>query len=156
MAEVVIVADAGEGGAVAADLIEQLVLRSPDAVLGLATGSTPLSTWAALAQRHLQLLGQGQQQLRTRVGATGLDEAQVPRRDAGIQGQCHLADPAAVTPAPDQGADRLAATGRRGAQRAKGLAVANHIAIPVAMMKAPSVTPAVRKNLACRRSISSG
>src|SRR5690606_24729158 len=37
-----------------------------------------------------------------------------------------------------------------------GLAVANHIAIPVAMMKAPSVTPTPRKNWLCSRGISSG
>ena len=55
MAEVVIVDDADEAGEVAADLIEALVRRTPNAVLGLATGSTPLTTWSALAARARDL-----------------------------------------------------------------------------------------------------
>lgn len=55
MAEVVIVGNAAEAGGIAADAIERLVRATPDAVLGLATGSTPLTTWAALADRHLDL-----------------------------------------------------------------------------------------------------
>lgn len=65
MAEVVIVGDAAEAGEIAADLIEKLVRSRPDAVLGLATGSTPLSTWAALAARGLDL---------SRVRGFALDE----------------------------------------------------------------------------------
>ena len=37
-----------------------------------------------------------------------------------------------------------------------GFAVANHRPMPVAMMKAPSVTPTARKNLVCSCGISSG
>jgi glucosamine-6-phosphate deaminase len=55
MAEVVIVADEREAGALAADRIARLVAGRPDAVLGLATGSTPLSTWSALAALRLDL-----------------------------------------------------------------------------------------------------
>lgn len=55
MAEVVIVKDSIEGGGVAAGLIARLVRNKPDVVLGLATGSTPLSTWQALAQLNLDL-----------------------------------------------------------------------------------------------------
>ena len=55
MAEVVIVGSAEEAGQIAAGLIETLVLQKPDAVLGFATGSTPLSTYAALAARSLDL-----------------------------------------------------------------------------------------------------
>jgi glucosamine-6-phosphate deaminase len=55
MAEVVILDDADAAGEVAADLIEALVRRTPDAVLGLATGSTPLTTWSALAARACDL-----------------------------------------------------------------------------------------------------
>ncbi|MGV8851157.1 MAG: glucosamine-6-phosphate deaminase [Rhodoglobus sp.] len=55
MAEVVIVDSKQAAGEVAADLIEALVRRTPDAVLGLATGSTPLTTWSALAARGLDL-----------------------------------------------------------------------------------------------------
>ncbi len=65
MAEVVIVADADAAAAVAADAIENLVVTNPSAVLGLATGSTPLSTWRALAARHLDL---------SRVRGFALDE----------------------------------------------------------------------------------
>ena len=53
MAEVVIVESVEAGGAVAADAIERLVRSKPDAVLGLATGSTPLAIWRALAGRDL-------------------------------------------------------------------------------------------------------
>ena len=49
--EVVILNDAGEIGAVAADAIETLLNRKPDAVLGLATGSSPLPIYDELARR---------------------------------------------------------------------------------------------------------
>lgn len=55
MAEVVIVESADAAGEIAADAIENLVRTKPDAVLGLATGSTPLTTWRALAARDLDL-----------------------------------------------------------------------------------------------------
>jgi glucosamine-6-phosphate deaminase len=55
MAEVVIVRDADEAGEIAAEQISRLVARKPDAVLGLATGSTPLPVWKALAARSLDL-----------------------------------------------------------------------------------------------------
>ncbi len=55
MTEVVIVRDAAEGGELGAELIARLVARKPDAVLGLATGSTPLPLWRALAARSLDL-----------------------------------------------------------------------------------------------------
>lgn len=48
---------ARQAGAVGADLIEQLIRSAPRAVLGLATGSTPLPLWAALATRRLDLRG---------------------------------------------------------------------------------------------------
>ncbi|WBU36769.1 glucosamine-6-phosphate deaminase [Homoserinibacter sp. YIM 151385] len=65
MAEVVIVRDAEEGGALAASLIASLVRRKPEAVLGLATGSTPLTTWRSLAGAGLDL---------SRVSGFALDE----------------------------------------------------------------------------------
>jgi glucosamine-6-phosphate deaminase len=55
MAEVVIVRDEAEGGEIAAELIARLVTEKPDAVLGLATGSTPLPVWTALSARPLDL-----------------------------------------------------------------------------------------------------
>lgn len=55
MAEVVIVADADAAGELAAGEIERLVRAKPEAVLGLATGSTPLTTWNALAAKSLDM-----------------------------------------------------------------------------------------------------
>lgn len=51
MAEVVIVADAAAAGAIVADEIARLVRANPDAVLGLATGSTPVPVYEALPSR---------------------------------------------------------------------------------------------------------
>ncbi|GAA4197991.1 glucosamine-6-phosphate deaminase [Microbacterium oryzae] len=51
MAEVVIVPDAARAGAIVADEIVALIRRRPDAVLGLATGSTPLPVYEALHGR---------------------------------------------------------------------------------------------------------
>jgi glucosamine-6-phosphate deaminase len=65
VAEVVIVPSAAEGGSIAAAAIAALVTATPDAVLGLATGSTPLTTWQALALRGLDL---------SRVRGFALDE----------------------------------------------------------------------------------
>ncbi|MCC2029564.1 glucosamine-6-phosphate deaminase [Microbacterium sp. YMB-B2] len=51
MAEVVIVENAPAAGALVADEIVRLITAKPDAVLGLATGSTPLPVYEALAHR---------------------------------------------------------------------------------------------------------
>ena len=51
MAEVVIVRDEDAAGALVAGAIVDLIRSKPDAVLGLATGSTPLATYGALARR---------------------------------------------------------------------------------------------------------
>jgi len=50
--EVVPLASPAEVGAVAADTIEALVRARADAVLGLATGSSPLPTYQELIRRH--------------------------------------------------------------------------------------------------------
>jgi glucosamine-6-phosphate deaminase len=50
--EVVPLADAREVARLAADTIEELVRARPEAVLGLATGSTPLPTYEELIRRH--------------------------------------------------------------------------------------------------------
>jgi glucosamine-6-phosphate deaminase len=50
--EVVIVSSPDEGGALVADAVLTLVRRKPDAVLGLATGSSPLPVYRSLAGRH--------------------------------------------------------------------------------------------------------
>lgn len=49
--EVIILRDPAEIGTVAADSIEALLARKPDAVLGLATGSSPLPIYDELAAR---------------------------------------------------------------------------------------------------------
>ncbi len=51
MAEIVIVPSKAEAGALVADEIVELIRRKPDAVLGLATGSTPLPVYEALRSR---------------------------------------------------------------------------------------------------------
>jgi glucosamine-6-phosphate deaminase len=55
MAEVIIVPSRAAAGALAADAIVRLVRRTPDAVLGLATGSTPLPVYEALRERVADL-----------------------------------------------------------------------------------------------------
>jgi glucosamine-6-phosphate deaminase len=49
--EVIILADAEEIGAVAADAVDALLQRKPDAVLGLATGSSPTAIYDELVKR---------------------------------------------------------------------------------------------------------
>ncbi|MBA8817514.1 glucosamine-6-phosphate deaminase [Microbacterium halimionae] len=51
MAEVVIVPDAARAGVLVAEEIVRLITRRPDAVLGVATGSTPLPVYEALRER---------------------------------------------------------------------------------------------------------
>jgi glucosamine-6-phosphate deaminase len=51
MTEVVIVPSSEQAGALVADSILRLIATKPDAVLGLATGSTPLPVYRALAAR---------------------------------------------------------------------------------------------------------
>ena len=65
MAEVVIVETQDAAGEIAADAVAALIGRNPQAVLGLATGSTPLSSYAAIARRRLDL---------SRVRGFALDE----------------------------------------------------------------------------------
>lgn len=49
--EVVVCSSALEAGVLVADAIEQLVVREPEATLGLATGSSPLVVYDELARR---------------------------------------------------------------------------------------------------------
>jgi glucosamine-6-phosphate deaminase len=49
--EVIVCEDAGQIGAVAADAVAALLQRKPDAVLGLATGSSPLAIYEELVAR---------------------------------------------------------------------------------------------------------
>ncbi|MFC8731535.1 glucosamine-6-phosphate deaminase [Luteimicrobium sp. NPDC057192] len=50
----VVIAPAEELARLAADAVEQLVRAKPDAVLGLATGSSPLKVYDELARRHTE------------------------------------------------------------------------------------------------------
>ncbi|MBK8447045.1 MAG: glucosamine-6-phosphate deaminase [Micropruina sp.] len=50
--EIVICRDAAEAGRLGAAAIVDLLQRKPDAVLGLATGSSPLAIYDELARRH--------------------------------------------------------------------------------------------------------
>ena len=65
MAEVVILDSREDAGELGAEFVARLVAEKPDAVLGLATGSTPLPLWHALAARSLDL---------SRVRGFALDE----------------------------------------------------------------------------------
>ena len=67
--EVVILPDARAAAVLAADAVEALVRARPDAVLGLATGSSPLPVYEELARRH-----RGQGLSFARVRGFGLDE----------------------------------------------------------------------------------
>jgi glucosamine-6-phosphate deaminase len=55
MAEVVIVETQEAAGEITADAVTALIGRNASGVLGLATGSTPLSSYAAIARRGLDL-----------------------------------------------------------------------------------------------------
>lgn len=50
MAEVIIARDQAEAGDIAASIIVNQIITTPNTVLGLATGATPLSTYAAMAK----------------------------------------------------------------------------------------------------------
>jgi glucosamine-6-phosphate deaminase len=65
VAEVVIVPDDVAAGEITADAVAALIARKPEAVLGFATGSTPLSSYRAIARRGLDL---------SRVRGFALDE----------------------------------------------------------------------------------
>ncbi len=56
--EVVIVPDAATIGELAADAVVALLARKPTAVLGLATGSSPLVVYAELIRRYERRRGE--------------------------------------------------------------------------------------------------
>ena len=62
----------------------------------------------AIAQRHLELVGEPQDHLRARPRAAGLDEAQVPGGHARLERQVELAEPAPLPPVAQQRADARA------------------------------------------------
>ena len=60
----------------------------------------------ALAQRDLEVLGEGEHELRRRLGLAGLDEAEVAGGDADVERQVQLAPPAVLPPVPQHRSDR--------------------------------------------------
>ena len=54
----------------------------------------------ALAERHVEVFGEMQHQLAARLGPSRLDEAQVPCRDVGLDGELQLAESASLAPVP--------------------------------------------------------
>jgi glucosamine-6-phosphate deaminase len=102
--EIFVVPDASGTGAVAAGILAAVIRSKPDLVLGVATGSSPLPVYAALAEHKLDL---------SRVQAYALDEyvglpaghrqsyAEVVRRE--VTERLGL-DPALVS-VPDGGAE---------------------------------------------------
>ena len=77
----------------------------------------------ALAQRHLELVGEVQDHLGARLGAAGLDEAEVAGRDAGLEREVELAEAAALAPVAEQVADGSGGHGRRAYATAGGMGI---------------------------------
>jgi hypothetical protein len=59
----------------------------------------------ALAQRQVERIAQHQRHLATGLRATGLEEAQVPRRDLGLLGERLLGQPSSEPPLAEQRAE---------------------------------------------------
>ena len=68
----------------------------------------------SLPQRDLELLGEPGEHLGARLRAAGLDEAQMPRRDPGLERQVELAEAPALAPVAQHRADGRALGCRRG------------------------------------------
>ncbi|MEQ6902889.1 glucosamine-6-phosphate deaminase [Nocardioides sp. YIM 152588] len=115
--EVVPLAGALEAAELAADVVEDVVRRRPDAVLGLATGSTPLPTYAELVRRHRDGTGPGY----GRVRCFNLDEyvglpaghPESYRATIARELTDALGIPAARVHGPDPSPDGLATAGER-------------------------------------------
>jgi glucosamine-6-phosphate deaminase len=115
--EIVPLGSAGEIAAVAADVFEAVVARKPAAVLGLATGSTPLPAYRELIRRHQAGLGPSY------AGVTcfnldeyvGLPDGHEQSYRATIARE--LTDGLGISPdrvnGPDPSPDRLATAGER-------------------------------------------
>lgn len=86
--EVVPLGSADEIAVLAADTVEAVVRRKPAAVLGLATGSTPLPTYRELVRRHAAAAGP----CYAAVTCFNLDEyVGLPAPDAGVHEQSYRA-----------------------------------------------------------------
>jgi glucosamine-6-phosphate deaminase len=115
--EVVLLPSAEEAADVLADAVEALVRRKPDAVLGLATGSSPGLTYRALVARHRAGSGPSYAQVRTFLldEYVGLppehEQSYRATIDRELTGHLDI-DPANVH-APEGAAADLAEAGRR-------------------------------------------
>jgi glucosamine-6-phosphate deaminase len=119
--EVVPLGSADEIAAVAADVVEAVVRRKPAAVLGLATGSTPLPAYRELIRRHQAGTGPGY----SRVTCFNLDEyVGLPAPDGKAHEQSYratiareLTDGLGIRPGqvngPDPSPDGLPTAGER-------------------------------------------
>ena len=70
-----------------------------------------------LAERHVQPLGEAQHHFPARPRAAGLDEAEMPRRDLGLEGEIELAHAPPLAPAAQVMADRTEFGGHAGTYR---------------------------------------
>jgi glucosamine-6-phosphate deaminase len=115
--EVVPLATAQDVAALAADAIEALVRDRPGAVLGLATGSTPLPTYEELILRHRSGSGPSYDEVRcfTLDEYVGLPPRHPESYRATIARE--LTDPLGIDPervhGPDPSLDRLPTAGAR-------------------------------------------
>jgi glucosamine-6-phosphate deaminase len=119
--EVVPLGSAAEIAAVAADIVEAVVRRKPAAVLGLATGSTPLPAYRELIRRHEAGTGPSY----AAVTCFNLDEyVGLPAPDGGVHEQSYratiareLTDGLGISPnqvnGPDPSPDGLPTAGER-------------------------------------------
>lgn len=109
--EVVIVADVSEIARLVADAVQDVVARKPAAVLGLATGSSPLPSYREIISRHRA----GELSLAAARGFTldeyvGLDRAHPARYRNVIAAELtdHVDFAPAAVVGPDGGSDDLA------------------------------------------------
>jgi len=86
-----------------ADLVQRRIVERARRVLRREPGGQ--EQLVALAQRHLEAFGEVQHHLGARPRAAGLDEAEMPRRDPGLQRQLHLAQPPPLAPVAEEETD---------------------------------------------------
>ena len=115
--EVVLLPSADDAARLLADAVEALVRRRPDAVLGLATGSSPLLAYRELVRRHREGSGPSYVEVRAFLldEYVGLPAGHPQSYRATIQRELtdHLdVDPRNVH-APDAAAEDLDQAGRR-------------------------------------------
>lgn len=115
--EVIVLDRPEDVAALAADHVEELVRAHPRATLGLATGSSPLSTYAELARRHRAGTAPSYDQVRafTLDEYVGLPPGDPRSYRATIARELtdHLGLAAAQVAGPDGGLEQLPTAGER-------------------------------------------